>query len=276
MCLILFAASGPGNGWNPADARRIVQAHENAVIIVQLVLETSSSYEGATEKQQTKITATGTIIDPSGLAVTSLSEVNPTETFSRMFSEGSEFAMSSRAVDAKYKMPDGTEIPVDFVLRDADLDLAFLRPKKSPAKPMDFVDLSQAGTPQMLDEVLVLSRLGSAASRSLAATEDRIRAVVTKPRTFFLLNYSQHTSLGGPVFTLDGKAAGISVLRFAPGRVEERRSRGGMDDVMAVVALPSASVAKIAEQAKKSTPIKEEAKQPAKAAPQKQTGKPQK
>jgi S1-C subfamily serine protease len=256
--IALCGGAGAAFGWSPADARRIVQAHENAVITVQLVLETTSSYEGASEKHQRKISATGTVIDPSGLLVTSLSEVNPTESFNRFFSSGAEFDMSSRAVDAKFKMPDGSEIPADFVLRDPDLDLAFLRPKKTPQKAMDYVDLARCANPQALDEVLVLSRLGTAASRSLAATPDRIRAVATKPRTFYLLNSSLHTSLGGPVFTLDGRAAGISVLRFAPAGQSERRSRGGMDDVMAVVALPSASVAKIAEQAKKSAPIKDQ------------------
>lgn len=276
VAIAVGGLAGAALGLDAADARKIVEANENAVVIVQLVLETSSSYEGSTEKQQAKISATGTVVDPSGLVVTSLSEVNPAETFNRYFSEGAEFQMSSKAVDTKLRLQDGTEIPMDFVLRDPDLDLAFLRPKRPLQKPMPFVDLAQCTSPQMLDEVLVLSRLGSAASRSLAATEDRVRAVVTKPRTFYLLNYSAHSSLGGPVFTMDGKAAGILVLRFAPGGDAGRRARGGMDDMMAVVTLPSASVVKIAEQAKKSAPIQEssgKAAPAAKPAPKKPTPK---
>ncbi len=264
---IMLSLGGPAAALDAAEARKIVQANEKAVIIVQLVLETSSSYEGSTEKRQTKMSATGTVIDPTGLVVTSLYEVNPTEAYSRLFGGEDGGSMSSKAVDAKIRLSDGTDIPADFVLRDPDLDLAFLRPKKPVQKPMAFVDLSQSSTPEMLDEVLVLSRLGSAASRSLAATDDRVRAVIAKPRTFYILNGGKHSSLGGPVFTLDGKPAGISVLRFASGQQSDRGSRGGMDDMMAVVALPSASVAKIAEQAKKSGPIKESDTQPAKPAP---------
>ena len=47
----------------------------------------------------------------------------------------------------KILLDDGTEVPAEIVLRDKDLDLAFIRPKAKPASPMTSVDLTKSGPP---------------------------------------------------------------------------------------------------------------------------------
>jgi len=281
LVLILMGLACAVTALDTAEGRKVVQAHDGAVVTIELVLETTSSYEGTSDKEQRKVSTTGTVIDPGGLVVTSLTELNPSEMYTRLMADDEGFRTSSRTVDAKIKLPDGTEIPADFVLRDRDLDLAFLRRRIAPAKPMTYVDLANSGEPEMLDEVMVLSRLGLAASKSLGVTTDRIRAVVTKPRTFYLLNPSAHSNLGGPGFMQDGKVVGISVLRYSVSKSTDRRSRGGMDDMISVIILPAATVSNAAEQAKKAAPIKESSgdtaapakTEPAKPAPKKPTPK---
>src|SRR6185369_12543088 len=76
--------------------------------------------------------------------------------------------------DVKMILDDGTEAPAEIVLRDRDLDLAFIRPKSKPASPMTAVDLSKTGSAQLLDEIIVLDRLNKAASRAYSAFADRI------------------------------------------------------------------------------------------------------
>ncbi len=235
------------------DARKVVDSYKDAVVTVTIVVNIKESYEGKTDSQEQKHTTTATVIDPSGLAVTSLAEVSP-DSYMDDSDRSSGYSFSVETKDVRIKTADGTEIPADVVLRDKDLDLAFIRPKTKPEKPLASIDLTSASKPQVLDEVVVLTRLGQAANRSPAARLDRIESVLTKPRTLYILN-NLHEELGIPAFTLDGKCVGVLVLRYAMSG-----SRGeDNDSYLAVV--PCATLANAAVQAKEA---KAEAKPPAK------------
>ena len=231
------------------DARGIIETNEDAVVTVKLVLEMKMSYEGETEKEERKTSTTATVIDPSGLAVTSLLEIDPSSA-----TRGSDygFTYSMDVVSAKIKTSDGKEIPADVVLRDPDLDLAFIKPKKKPEKPMAFVDLAHSSEPSVMDEVVVLSRMGRLASYALAANLERVEAVVKKPRTFYVVGTS---NLRGPAFTLDGKVAGVTLWRVSP-----TRDRYSDSDYWLQVVLPSSTILKAAQHAKDNAPV--EAKAP--------------
>src|SRR5690242_12735510 len=85
IAAVAIAAVAFGN--HPAGAddvaaagRQIAAKNENAIIKVQIVSQTKMSMEGReTTKRESKTESTATIIDPSGLAVVSLSAANPTE-----------------------------------------------------------------------------------------------------------------------------------------------------------------------------------------------------
>ena len=75
--------------------------------------------------------------------------------------------MESELSDVKIVLDDGTEVPAEVVLRDKDNDLAFIRPKTKPAAPMAALDLANSGKADILDQVISLTRLGSAAGRAV-------------------------------------------------------------------------------------------------------------
>lgn len=236
-----------------SDGRSVVNTYKDAIVTVHLVLETKVSYQGGSDKEQQKVTSTATIIDPSGLAVTSLSDIDPT-LFSSYMEHDEGFSMSVDVIDLKLKLSDGTEVPADIVLRDKDLDLAFIKPKAAPKTPMTYVDLSKSGSPQMLDEVVVVSRLGQIANRALAAYVDRVQAVLTKPRTLYVV--TGIFGLGSPTFTADGKIVGIVVVRMDQNKDSDSSSRSmGYGDSLYVV-LPASTIFKAAAQAKEATPVK--------------------
>jgi len=220
LALILWSASlgAPGRADELADqGRAIFKKNQHAVVIVQLVLKISVPGMGgrSTEAQQD---ATGTVIDPSGLTVLSLSSTDPSRVLESMMpgmaEEESRFKMETELSDVKILLPDGTEAPAEVVLRDKDLDLAFIRPKTKPAAPMAALDLTQPGKAEVLDQVIALNRLGSAAGRAYAASVERISAIVPKPRLFYIPETSATTTtLGAPAFTLDGKPLGLFVTR---------------------------------------------------------------
>ena len=135
----------------------------------------------------------------------------------------------------------------DVVLRDPDLDLAFIRPKAAPAKPMAFVDLANASAPLVLDDLVCLGRLGRMAGFVAGATLERVTALITKPRLFYAITSGK---TGGPVFTLDSKVVGIALWRVSKSKDEDAESD------WQVVALPAEAVLKAAQQAKTAEPIK--------------------
>src|ERR1043166_3820854 len=201
--------------------REIFEKYQHATVTVQLVLKSKMSMPGfGGRSNESKQEATGTTIDPSGLTVLSLSATDPGSILSSMMGgdgDGSgevKFKMENELTDAKILTHDGAELPAEVVLRDKELDLAFLRPKQKPAAPVPAIDLAQAGEAHLLDQVITLNRLGKAAGRAYAASVERISAVVLKPRTFYAVGGdATATTLGSPAFTLGGPLLGAFVLR---------------------------------------------------------------
>jgi len=260
--------------------RQILAKAQGAVVTVKLAIKQSISMGGRDSKTESKTETTGTIIDPSGLTVVSLATTDPSsamkDTYARyMASRGgdmSQFKFESELNDVRIVLPDGTEMPADVVLRDKDLDLAYLRPSDKPVKPLPFIDLTKDAKAQVLDEVIVVNRLSQAADRAPAISVGRIEAIVEKPRTFYLLGDSMWGySLGAPVFSLDGKLVGILFLRSA--RTQTDQSSGFMFSNlnqwgMMPVILPASDIVDGAKQAMEAkSPPAEDKSPPEKPAP---------
>jgi hypothetical protein len=121
----------------------------------------------------------------------------------------------SEVSDVKILLDDGAEISFgDRPARQADLDLAFIRPKAKQTTAMAAVDLSKSAKADVLDQVLTLNRLGRAAGRAHSVSVERVSAVVQKPRTFYIPDSTMTgTALGSPAFALDGNIVGLMVMR---------------------------------------------------------------
>jgi hypothetical protein len=199
--------------------KAIFKKHRQVVVTVQLVLKSKISMAGlGGQANESRQDVTGTVVDPSGVTVLSLSATDPAQMFQSMMSvdadEESRFKMETELSDVKILLEDGTEIAAEVILRDKDLDLAFVRPKVKLSAPMPALDLSQSGTVEILDQVLTLNRLGNAASRAYSATLARIAALVHKPRLYYVPDASMGAmTLGAPAFTLEGKILGLFVVR---------------------------------------------------------------
>jgi S1-C subfamily serine protease len=226
--------------------RDIFNQHQHAVVTVQVVIKVS--YSGASRSSENRQDITGTVVDPSGLTVVALSACDPSDMYQRMMSdEAAKNKLDIEVTDIRILLDDGTEIPAEIVLRDQDLDLAFIRPKTKPASPMAAVDLSKSAPVQMLDQVVTLNRLNSAAGRAYAASVERITAVLQKPRTFYIPDSTMtSTTLGSPAFDLDGKIVGVFVMRAISATGGGSRN---LRDSMTTIILPAADVLKGAKQA---------------------------
>jgi S1-C subfamily serine protease len=235
----------------PADelaekGRDIFNKNQQAVVTVQVVLKVSVS--GAAKSSENRQEITGTVVDPSGLTVLALSACDPSEMLQRMMAEqASQAKLDVEVTDLKILLTDGTELPAEIVLRDKDLDLAFIRPKSKPASPMAAVDLSKSATVQLLDQVITLNRLNSAAGRAYAASVERISAVIQKPRTFYIPDSTMtSTTLGSPAFAIDGKVVGLVVMRAVNSKGTGNRN---LRESMTSIILPAEDILKAAKQA---------------------------
>jgi len=239
----------------PADeisekGREIFKKNQHAVVTVMVVQKTTYSAEGRTAPPvENRQDLTGTIIDPSGLTVLSLSACDPSEMYKRMMTgRMAGYKIDTEVSDVKILLDDGTEIPSEIVLRDKDLDLAFIRPKTKLTNSLPAVDLSKSGKAQILDQVITLNRLNKAAGRAYAASVERITAVVQKPRTFYIPDSTMTaTALGSPAFTLDGNVLGVNVMRTVGGGDESMRNN--MREGIAAIFLPAEDILKAAKQA---------------------------
>lgn len=242
-----------------SKGREVFAQYREAVITVQLVIKTKMNipgFGGGDNARESREEATGTVIDPTGLTVVALSNVDPMGMLQNMMGgfggddgDSMKMKMESEVADVKLLGQDGTEIPAEIVLRDKDLDLAFLRPKTAPTAPMKAIDLSSTGTVDVLDEVIAINRLGKVAGRAYAVALERICAIVRKPRLFYVPGGSAtSTSLGCPAFTADGKVVGIFVMRSLKSGGEGASMFNSQGAGMTAILLPAEEVRKIAAQ----------------------------
>jgi hypothetical protein len=102
----------------------------------------------------------------------------------------------------------------------------------------------------VLEQVITLNRLNSAAGRAYSASVERISAVIQKPRTFYIPDGANtSTTLGAPVFSLNGNVLGMVVMRAVTAKGTGSRS---VRDSMTPIILPAEYVLKAAKQAPES------------------------
>ena len=255
LLLLAVTVAALGAQGHQATFRDTSKKWHNAIINVRVSLKVRMSMGGReVQSMDDTVDAVATVIDPSGLAVMSLSSLDPGAMMSRIMGAagggGSDDKMSivSEPTDVRMRFPDGKELSATIALRDQDLDLAFIRPTSAPSSTLTAINLADSKSPAVLDELIVLSRLSRVGGFVPASIPYTVSAIIEKPRTFFVLNGEAGT--GTPAFGADGKVVGILTIRqIDPGRMSMFGMMGGSEGagVIAVV-LPAADVLEIAKQ----------------------------
>lgn len=237
-CLALPAPAGQ----DAPAGRELVKRYADAVVGVELVVTIKVKVgEREMPPREQKVEINGTVISPDGLTVTSLAEVDPQMAFEAM--SGSQRGgartelLGADFKEVKLRLADGTELPARFVLKDQDLDLAFMAPVAAEAgaqRTFVHVDLADAAEGALLDRFTLVGRAPKALQRVPVARTTEIMGVVEKPRRLYLMT---EPSLGVPMFDEAGRVLGITFQHFANNR------RTGL------VVLPAEDIAEIAKQA---------------------------
>jgi hypothetical protein len=204
-----------------ATGRGLMEKQGGAIVTVKLVLKRRVVVQGqerGSSESQSEIL--GTVVSPTGLVVVSDSASNPWAMYAT--DEGPKVDIDT--TDVKLLVEDGREIPARFVLRDRDLDLAFVQPEATDLK-LPSINLDGTKVPQPLDDILLLYRAGKVLNRQISVGLTRVEAVVKKPRTFVVCDWlTSSAGLGGPAFDATGAPIGIVVLRRSPAAASDRTS----------------------------------------------------
>jgi hypothetical protein len=228
---------------NAAAGRDLVKRYADAIVGVELVVTVKMKMgDREAPPREQRIEINGTVISASGLTVTTLAEVDPQTAFEAMRANapgGSRIELvGADFKEVKLRLADGTEVPARFVLKDADLDLAFMAPDLSATdvakKEYAYVKLDDVAQGEVLGEYFNLSRAPKVLQRVPMIRASQITGIVEKPRRVHLVS---DQTVGTPTFDLQGKVLGISLQHFANGR------RTGL------VVVPAGDIAEMAKQA---------------------------
>lgn len=243
--LSLVFCAGTARALSDAEAsagRSVVKLHADAIVGVEMVVTIKVTVGGrAAPPREHKVDVNGTVIDANGLTVTSLASIDPKIQFEAMRSTMAGAASKAELGDTDYKevnlrLADGTEIPARVVLKDADLDLAFIAPLEDAAeakREIHWVNLDEVAEGELLGTYFSITRAPKTLQRVPVVRPTLLIGIVEKPRRQYLV--TDHMT-GSPVFDQKGRVLGLALQQPSAGR-------GGL------VVLPAADVAEIAKQA---------------------------
>ncbi|MBD3418686.1 MAG: hypothetical protein GF398_01075 [Chitinivibrionales bacterium] len=244
--LSFLLPGGVNAGKEERAARKIFKQHKRAVITVRIVTRQRMIVEGREmDKGEQRMEATAVIINPEGLAVMSLFESNPWDGFNQSYGgeDDPEFNWESEISDLIMHLESGERIDATLILRDKDLDMLFIKPRKPVKQKLSHIDCATGAALTHLDKVVILGRLGKAAGRVASVSLHTIQSVIPKPRTFYVPDQTViMNGLGRPAFTLKGDIAGIVLMRVV------NTANGEIKEIPVI--LPAEDVAEVAEQAR--------------------------
>lgn len=223
-----------------AAARDLMAKHGDAVVFVLGTVKVRMNQGGKeVPNPDQRLQALVTLLDSSGLGVMSLTALDPSELASAQLSRGraagAGISVTTEASELRYRLADGREVPARVVLRDKELDLAFLRPVEKPSAPMAAIDTAAAKA-SVIDPVIALQRLPEIAGWQAGVMFLSVQAVLEKPRTFYFLTGGV---AGSPVFDTRARFVGV-VLRL----------KNESDPANApLIVLPAGDIREVAKQA---------------------------
>jgi len=193
----------------------VFEKHRDAVVTIRATVKIVWSGFGESDTEEEQMEVTGTVVDGAGLVVTSLMQLDPSAMYQMFAEEEDGFSVDSQIVGMEILGSDGVGIPAEVVLRDKDLDLAFVRTSEQPDQPMKAIDLKDSGAAKILEEIVVLDRLPKVLGRAPYAEVQRIGAIMERPRKYYVPSQVSGDTpmLGAPAFNLEGKVLGIELTR---------------------------------------------------------------
>ncbi len=246
LCLLTAPLASAADGPLKDKALALSNSNKDSVLFLSAVVEMEvTAGDSPSRKEEKKIEVLGTVIGADGLIVAPNSALDVAASVDgRTFNTPQgpmKVSAKSTTKEVKILLPDGSEVPAKVAFKDPDLDLAFIRPEKPEEVKLTPVNTAEKAPLGLLDDVILLGRLGKDLNREPVVFTSEIVSIITKPRTFGKIGTQ---TLGMPVFNKDGEFVGIGVNRFsAKGDTEQGAAPSN-------VVLPADDLLEAAAQAK--------------------------
>jgi len=220
-----FAASGQETV--EQQARKLLEQHKSSLVVVTAkgMLKAKTTGEPLPDRDQQRRTL-GVTVGEDGLIVVSNSAIDASVGLAGQQAKTDEDVVTIQSAltefsEIEISYGDSTLLKGKVLRQDIEADVAFILPDqeaaKAASKVFDRVDLSQfAATAEAADQVVGLSRSSAVYGYMPTLVMGRITGVFKGDRTFFVTDAG--TAQGIPVFTLDGKPVGVTVVRIIDGK----------------------------------------------------------
>jgi ABC-type proline/glycine betaine transport system substrate-binding protein len=208
-------------------ARKLLETHKGSLVVVTAkgLLKAKTSDDPLPDREQQRRTL-GITIGDDGLVVVSNSAIDAAVGLAGQQAQMNDKVVTIQSAstefgDVEISYGDTTLLRGRVVRQDVEADVAFILPDAAESKALnkkfEKVDLSQfAATAEAADMVVGLSRSSAVYGYMPTLVMGRITGVFKGERTFFVTDAG--TAQGVPVFTLDGKPVGVTVVRIIEGQ----------------------------------------------------------
>ncbi len=194
--------------WAKLSPHQIFEENRSAICLVTYYQNISSDAKiGSFNKiERNRI---GVLVGPDGLVMVS-SDVYPVS-LDIISDVGS--LLSGKPTDFKVKLNDGREFPAEFLGKDDQAKVAFIRMKNLPeGGALPFVSFGASAHLGVADSIYVLELLSKTYNFAPLFTAHMVNSVIESPRRKFLLNNcTTALSAGGLVLDAQGHAVGVTL-----------------------------------------------------------------
>ncbi|RMG07511.1 MAG: serine protease [Planctomycetota bacterium] len=223
----LFASSLPAVAQD-SDAQQLATLLEKvapSVVNVRIVLKVEVTAMGqVVQNQEERSSATGVVVDPSGLIMISNSAVSADRVNKMIAASGREgIDVSIRPTDLKVIFEGGEkEHPAFLAASEPDLDLAFVQLESVEGLELQAVSFADSPKPTVGQRLVQVSRLSEGFDYAPHFSLGRVSGKIRKPRKAFSVT-GNFIGPGLPLYDLQGAALGV--LTSLESGVQESSSR---------------------------------------------------
>lgn len=170
---------------------------------------------GSQGDQESENEITGVMIDPKGLVLCSNTQMGGFTGMMRLFMGRAGRDISAKPTELKVLIGDDTEgLEAEFLARDTELDLAWIRIKEPGERKFACVDFAKSAKPRIGDQLFMVRRMDKYFDRSVVVAEGRLGGVTHKPRELYIPSTDMSANWGMPIYNAQGRVIGVLILQM--------------------------------------------------------------